>query len=367
VGGLHIDKAVAEVFLDAVTPAGTEAALLADQQFEAEYQTTIQQLQRQVERADYEAQRAERRYQSVEPENRLVARTLETEWEQRLSELALAHAELTYREQERPESLTDKQRERLRTLGIDLKRVWKAPTTTDRDRKELLNLLLEEVNIRLKKSDKQNKAHLILRWRGGAISELDVGLRPSHQPTIQTDEKTIDLLRRLACHYDDATIAGILNRQGRRTAMGERFNANRVGSLRRYRTIACYKRPENKREGDLVTVAKAAEILGIAPSTVHRWLIDGFITGEQLTPGAPWRIRMNDELRSRFVEEPPADFVTMQEATRILGVSRQTVLQHVKLGKLEAVHICKGKRKGLRIKALDDKPTLFNQFSTTGV
>ena len=367
VGGSHIDKAVAEVFLDAVTPAGMEASLLAEQQFAAEYQTTIQQLQRQVERADYEAQRAERRYHAVEPENRLVARTLETEWEQRLSELAIARSELSQREQERSESLTDEQREHLRTLGIDMKRVWEAPTTTDRDRKELLNLLLEEVNIRLEKSDKQNTAHLVLRWRGGAISELDVGLRPRHQPTIQTDEKTIDLLGRLACHYNDATIAGILNRQGRRTAMGERFNANRVGSLRRYRKIARHKRSENKSEGELVTVAKTADILGIAPSTIHRWLTDGFITGEQITPGAPWRIRMDDELRSRFVEESPTGFVTMQEATRILGVSRQTVLQHVKLGKLKAVHICRGKRKGLRIKALDDQSTLFSQYSSKGV
>lgn len=363
VGGLRIDKAIAEVFLEAVTPAGTEAALLAEQQFEDEYQTTIQQWQRQVERADYEVQRAERRYQSVEPENRLVARTLEAEWEQRLSELTCTQAELAQREQERPESLTDEQREHLRTLGIDLKRVWKAPTTTDRDRKELLNLLLEEVNVRLEKSAKQNNAHLILRWRGGAISELDIALRPPHQPTIQTDEKTIDLLHRLACHYEDATIAGILNRQGRRTAMGERFTANRVGNLRRYRKIARYKRSEKKREDDLVTVTKAAEILGIAPSTVHRWLADGFIAGEQPTFGAPWRIRMNDELRSRFVEEPPAGFVTMQEATRILGVSRQTVLQRVKLGRLDAVHICRGKRKGLRIKVLNDQSTLFSQSS----
>ena len=76
---------------------------------------------------------------------------------------------------------------------------------------------------------------------------------------------------------------------------------------------------------------------------------------------------MNDELKSKFVVKSPADFVTMQQATRMLGVSRQTVLQRVKLGKLEAVHICRGKRKGLRIKVLDDKPALFDQFSSTGV
>ncbi len=112
-----------------------------------------------------------------------------------------------------------------------------------------------------------------------------------------------------------------------------------------------------------MTIKKAARILGIAPSTVHRWLADGFIAGEQLTPGAPWRIRMNDELRSRFVEKAPSGFVTMQEATRILGVSRQTVLQRVKLGKLKAIHLCCGKRKGLRINVIDNQPTLFNQSS----
>ena len=367
VGGLRIDKAVATAFLEAVTPAGMEAALQAEQQCQTEYQAAIQQWQRQVERAEYEAQRAERRYRSVEPENRLVARTLEAQWEQQLSELACAQAELARQEQLRPESLTDEQREHRRTLGRDRQRVWDSPSTTDRDRKELLNLLLEEVNIRLEKSDAQNTAHLILRWRGGAIGELNMDLRVCRQPAIRTDEQTLDLLRRLACHYDDATIAGILNRQGRCTATGQRFTANHVGNLRRYRKIARYEPSSTNCQGDLVTVQKAAEILGLAPSTVHRWLAEGFIAGEQLTPGAPWRIRINDELRSRFVETTPAGFVTMQEATRILDVSRQTVLQRVKLGQLEAVHIRSGRRKGLRIMAIDAQPTLFTQSSSTEV
>ena len=88
-----------------------------------------------------EAERAERRCRAVEPENRLVARTLEAEWEQRLDGLATAEAELARRAQERPGRLTEKVRERLGTLGADLQVVWHAPTTTDRDRKELLRLL----------------------------------------------------------------------------------------------------------------------------------------------------------------------------------------------------------------------------------
>jgi len=89
----------------------------------------------------------------------------------------------------------------------------------------------------------------------------------------------------------------------------------------------------------------------------------GFITGEQVTPGAPWRIRMTEELKSRFVEEAPAEYLPMLEATIKLGVSRQTVLQRVKRGELEALHIGGGRRKGLRIKVIDDQPDLFGRIS----
>lgn len=91
----------------------------------------------------------------------------------------------------------------------------------------------------------------------------------------------------------------------------------------------------------LVTIKKAADILGVAASTDHLWLADGFIAGEQITPGAPWQIRMSEALCSRFVAKAPEGYVTMKEAKKILGVSRQTVLQRVKSGKLSAVHVRK--------------------------
>ena len=113
-------------------------------------------------------------------------------------------------------------------------------------------------------------------------------------------------------------------------------------------------------EGEPVTVAKAETIIGVAQSTVLRWIEDGFIPAEQPTPGAPWRIRMTEELRARFKEQAPPGFVPMIEATRRLGVSRQTVLQRVKKGELQAVHIRQGRRKGLRIKLPDDVADLFS-------
>lgn len=361
VGGVRIDKAVGRAFLQNVAPAGLQAALRAEENLEAEHEAALVQWRLQVERTRYEAQRAERRYQSVEPENRLVARTLESEWEQRLTEVADAEAEFTRREHLSPGRLTDQHRERIHALGSDLQQAWEAATTTDRDRKELLRTLIEEVNISLDRT--VNKARLILRWRGGLISEISVDLHRCKQPAMRTAEDTISLLPRLAQHYPDGVIAGILNRQGRQTAQGLRFTANRVGSLRRYRQIPRFDPPEHRPEGELVTVQRTAEILGVAPSTVHRWLGDGFIAGEQITPGAPWQIRINDELRQRFVEQTPAGYVPMKEATRLLGVTRQTVLQRVKRGDLAAVHVRRGKRKGLRIKVIDAQPALFDNHS----
>ena len=361
VGGVRIDAAVAQAFLDAVAPAGIETALLAEKNIEAEHDAAITQWRLQVERARYEAERSERRYRTVEPENRLVSRTLEADWEHRLCELAAAEAELTRRLTKRPNPLTDEQRKHIGALGSDLRLVWEASTTTDRDRKELLQTLLSEVRITLVPAE--SKAHLTLRWRGGAFSEVDVSLRVYKLQPLRTDEDTIDLVRRLAIYYPDAVIAGILNRQDRKTVHGDPFTVTKVGNLRRYWKIPRFEPGTVPVEGELVTIAKAAEILGVAPSTVHRWLSDGFIAGEQITPGAPWHIRINEEVRNRFVEKAPEGHVTMLEATKRLGVSRQTVLQRVKRGDITAVHVRTGKKSGLYINVLDIQQGLFDNLS----
>jgi excisionase family DNA binding protein len=366
VGGVTLDEAVAGALLEAVTPAGVKAALRAAEGLEQDHDQALEQWRLQVERARYEAQRAERRYRQVEPENRLVARGLERDWELALRALAETEAELERRERARQRTLTDQERQGLLALGSDLGRVWSAPTTTDRDRKALLRCLIEEVIVDV--SREERRATLKLRWRGGAISELAVPLR-RYQPKIRTDEETVVLLERLATHYDDATIAGILNRQGRLSATDERFTAQIVSGVRRYRGIPRHQPSAEPADGELVTVAKAAEILGFVPSTIHRWLQVGFIAGEQDTPGAPWRIRINDELRARFVEHPPPGWLTIAEARKALGVSRQTVLQRVKPGELKAVHVRNGRRKGLRIQVISPGEPLFDPslMSTSAV
>jgi len=265
VGGVQIDQAVVDAFLKALTPAALEATQLAIQQLEADHDAALSQWRLAVERARYEAERAERQYRAVEPENRLVARGLETEWEKRLRDLAVAEAELRRREQQRPRTLSQEEKNKIRSLGSDLRKVWSAPITTDRDRKELLRTLLEEVIVTIVRAER--RAHPTLRWRGGTLTELDLSLPRSQPHGIHTDEDTISLLRRLAVHYSDDVIAGILNRQGRKTANGERFTANQVGSLRRYRNIPRYEPPTEPSTGELATIRQAAKILGVYTST----------------------------------------------------------------------------------------------------
>ena len=170
-------------------------------------------------------------------------------------------------------------------------------------------------------------------------------------------------MRRLAALYPDAVIAGILDRQGRTTAYGHRFEANRVGNLRHHWNIPRFEPSPSDPEGEPLTIKKAADVLAVAPSTLHRLLNAGIIPGEQLTAGAPWRIRLTKDVMARFNAEAGEGFLPMREAMKALGVSRQTVWQRVKRGELEAVHVMRGKQKGLRIKVIDQQSDLFGQTS----
>lgn len=108
-----------------------------------------------------------------------------------------------------------------------------------------------------------------------------------------------------------------------------------------------------------MTFTAAEQILHVSRATLYRWLADGFITGEQLTPGGPWHIRITDQLRRRIVGEVPDGWVNLDQAARALGVASQTVLHKVQRGELQAVHVNRGRRKGLRIGLNQPSPGLF--------
>jgi len=361
-GGRRLEQRVLEEVFAVLEPACLQATATALAEAEARHATRLRAFQLAVERARFEADRARRQFDAVEPENRLVARTLERAWEQRLAEVRQAEADLAAQQARRPTTLTAQELAWLERAGADIRRIFQAPTTTPRERKQLLRTLITEVVVTV--NAEQRTAELRIVWQGGQTTELTMTLTKAGGHFRTTDEDTVTLVRRLAVHYDDTQIALILSRQHRRTGTGLPFTRARVASLRVSRGIpACPRLPVVAAGDDalVVGVGPAERLLGVSKVTIYRWLREGFIVGEQLTPGGPWHLRIDDQLRSRIVPEVPAGWLGLDEAANALGVTRQTVLHRVQRGELQAVHVNRGKRKGLRIQVQHDQAGLFDQ------
>ncbi len=345
IGGKRVDETVVRAFLEVTQPAGIDAARLANEEARKQRDAADKNWKCQIEKAEYEVDRAARQYDAAEPENRLVARELERRWNERLRELEAMRAKAALvADQER--FLTDDELDKMKFLCADLEGLWKAETTTNRDRKRLLRCLIEEVQLRTE-SD-----HYAVRviWKGGALTDRTVN-RVKGGAVNATPEETVELVRRLALEFDDTQIARILNRQGRRTGLGNPFTLGNVHSLRGSHYIPkCPRaRVQDPREGPF-TADQAARELGVSMNTIHLWLRHGLLAGEQATPGAPWRILLTEEVRKRVtVGQAPADWVGLTEAATRLSLSKSHVAYLVKTGKLPSVRTRIGKRLCWRI------------------
>ena len=340
IGGKRIDQAVVDVFLEATSPCVADAARLANEEAHRESEALRVYWAHQIERVRYEVLRAERQYMAVEPENRVVARELERRWEQALKEFERLRGEAEQAIDE-PELLSANDLEKVHLLGQELSDVWSADTTTNRDRKRLLRCLIEEVQLRTEED------HYAIRivWQGGATTEREIVRGPAGWAR-RTPEDTVVLVRQLAKEFDDAQIARILNKQGRRSGCGIPFTKPAITSLRGKNQIPkCAQNVVTDPHQGPFNAEQAARELGVTMTTVHRWLRDGLLAGEQLTSGAPWRIVLTDEIRERLAgAQAPEGWVGLTEAARRLGVSKSLVAYWVKAGKLAAVRVTIGKR-----------------------
>ena len=230
--------------------------------------------------------------------------------------------------------------------------MFDAPATTNSQRKQLIRAVISEITLTI---DRQaGTCHALISWHGTATSAVTFPLPKRGSGAITSSEDIVSLVRRLAGQYNDATIARILARQHRPTATGLAWTRDRVTSLRRsYGIPHCPEPPGNVsgtgQDDVMATVPQAAQILGVDKTTIYRWLRDGFLTGEQLTPGAPWQIRITQALRGKIRADVPDGWLPLDQAAKVLGVARQTVLHKVQRGELNAVHVTSGRRKGLRI------------------
>lgn len=356
-GGTRLDNAVADAFLQAVTPAAVAATAGAIGELTDQHEARLAGQRLALERAQFEVDRARRQFDACEPEHRLVARTLERALEDALAAVERQQRELAALDRVRPAPLSEAERQSLGEVARSLPRLWNAKTTSQRDRKELLRALVSEIVVTINRQE--HRAAVEVFWEGGARTELQVRLNRRDNGPLKLAEDTIDLIRRLAVHHPDQQIAAILNRQGRRTAHGLPFTRARVQGARFRAGILAAPPPDPNSQ--LATIQHAAKQLGVSTFTIRRWLRDGLLPGEQTTPAAPWRIRLTDEIRARFVPDVPDGFVPLAEAAKRLGVARQTVLHQVQRGERRAIEVTQGRRTGLRIEVPAEDLGLFAQ------
>lgn len=345
IGGKRIDEAVVQAFLEATTPAGFEAVAQMQEQLQAENEAVELSWALQVEKADYEAKRAERQFHAAEPENRLVTRELERRWNERLKELEVMRQKAA-QARRKILWLSEEEMNQAQQLACNLEEVWRSETANNRDRKRLLRCLIEEVQ--LTTEDKRYLVRMV--WKGGAVTEREVVRRPLGGIT-KTPEDTIELVRKLAIEFDDAQIARILNKQQRRTGFGHPFTQAIVLSLRgRHKIPKCsIHQAKDPKEGPFTADEAAAE-LGVGMGTIHRWLREGVVAGKQTTPGAPWRIVLTDEVRRKLSGgDAPEGWVGVGEAARRLGLSKSHVVYLIKTGRLEAMRVAFHTRRCWRI------------------
>ncbi|MBC7231602.1 MAG: recombinase family protein [Actinobacteria bacterium] len=288
-GGLAADKAVEEEVLSALSPEAIRASLEGWDGLERRRNEHRRALELALEQAEYEARRAFRQYDRIEPENRLVAAELERILEERLGEVEHLKCELEKMPAEKP--LGGEEREALLSLAFDFPSVWDGEQTDMAKKKRLVRILIEEIYVDV--DDDAALIHLTIRWAGGCHTELEVRKNRTGEHRHTTDRDVVEIVRELAKVASDADIARILNRLGKSTGKGNTWTEGRIRSLRSYHKIEVFS-PERKACEGWLNMAEAATYLGVSVMSARRLLERGVIKGKQAVPYAPWVIERED-------------------------------------------------------------------------
>lgn len=285
IGGVRVDKAIALACLDAVSDRAVEAAIFASDQVARSTNDIIAAIERDLEAARYEAGLAARRYELVDPAKRHVARELEARWNVALERIT----ELEKRIEEKRASLAARpkiDRTMLLQLAQDLPAVWNMSSTDTRTKQRLIHTLVKEIIFEL--DGATNEAVLLVHWVGGRHSEVRVprvkagGYPKDNVPT------AVDALRKLAGHWPDRELAVSLNRMLCRTSDGETWTTVRVRDMRERLGLPEYD--PSKSDGKFISLAKAAERLGICLGSARTLAEAGLLPGKQIMKGAPWLV-----------------------------------------------------------------------------
>jgi DNA invertase Pin-like site-specific DNA recombinase len=282
-----LDAAIVEQVLEALQPAELELALAALQELEARDQTILRQWQMRLERAEYEAALAERRYQEVDPSQRLVAATLERRWNAALLQLEDLKKQAAEFQRQEARVATPEQKAKVLALARNLPRLWHAPTTQAKDRKRMLRLLIKDITVE-KPNQKQLAVHF--RWQGGASSDLCVQVPPNRADRVRYPAAVVDRVRDLAQSLPNAEIAERLNREGHVSALGKPFTSSMIQWIR-YR----YQIPKvTLARPDELTVDQVARRFEVSPNVVYYWIGRSVIRARRLNTGTPYWITLDE-------------------------------------------------------------------------
>jgi hypothetical protein len=295
IGGVRIDRAIALQILDAVSDRAVEAAIFASDQVERSTNDVVAAVQRDLDGARYEASLASRRYELVDPAKRHVARELETRWNAALERIV--DLEERIRDLQTSAALVPKiDRARLLQLAHDLPAAWNAASTDTRTKQRLIHIVVREIIFEL--DDTTNEAVLLIHWIGGRHTEVRVPRVKTGRYPGDLAPAAVDALHKLAGHWPDRELAVSLNRMRCKTGNGESWTTVRVRELRERLGIAEYD-PKTA-DGNLISLMKAAERLGICVGSAKRLALKGILPAKQILPGAPWLVQA-DALTSQAV------------------------------------------------------------------
>ena len=283
-----LDSVIAEEVLNALQPAELELALAALQELETRDQAIMRQWQMRLERAEYEAALAERRYHEVDPSNRLVASTLEHRWNNALVQLQDLKKQAGEFQLQEARVATAEQKEKVLALARDLPRLWRAPTTQAKDRKRMLRLLIKDITVeKLAAEPKQLIVHI--RWQGGACTNRSVQLPLNIADRLRYPIAVVERVRELAQALLDVQIADQLNREGHSSAKGMPYTTKIVQWIRwRYQIPpAKLKKPEE------LTVQQLAQRFGISPGVVYYWIEHGLVRARRVNKTMPYWITLD--------------------------------------------------------------------------
>ena len=300
--GDGVDATVALIFLEAMQPAQLEVSIAALEQVEARARQIDQQWQLRVERAQYEADLARRRFLAVEPENRLVARSLEGDWNQKLAEIERLEREYTTSPKPTALLVSPEERRRILALAQDLPAIWHASTTTHVERKQLLRFLVKDVTL----TRRETAIHIGIRWQTEALTDLEIPLPNRSLEPPWTAPAVVKRVRELAPTHTDRQIAVLLNQQGLRSGMGKPFSNIKVQWVRHSYDIptGCPEAPSacpgGQRGDGRYSSRAAAELLNVTDSTISNWCRSGLLDNIQSVPRGPRWIKLTPEIIAEF-------------------------------------------------------------------